>query len=198
MYHTLSDYQDQNRNYSNQPKQSTTNSKTTNTLTSMKKGVMVNGSEVYYGKGIKVDPNKKSNGVNNINRINKKIANNRMNKIGHNKPVQYTSKEEVKEVIKKTVVNKRVEELPENIVDLNKPHCSISVRMFNGSVIKTEFNCDKKLRDIYSLVKKMGKNNIINFVLLDGFPPKPLLDFDKTIQELGIENSMLTQKTDKY
>ncbi len=71
MYHTLSDYQDQNMNYVNHQKQSTT--KTSNTLTSMKKGVMVNGSEVYYGKGIKVDPNKKSNGVNNINRINKKL-----------------------------------------------------------------------------------------------------------------------------
>ena len=131
MYHTLSDYQDQSRNHVNHQKQSTT--KTSNTLTSMKKGVMVNGSEVYYGKGIKVDPNKKSNGVNNINRINKKLANNRTNKIGHNRPIQYTSKEEVKEVIKKTVVNKRVEEMPENIVDLNKPHCSISVRMFNGT-----------------------------------------------------------------
>ena len=195
MYHTLSDYQDQNRNYSNQPKQSTT--KATNTLTSMKKGVMVNGSEVYYGKGIKVDPNKRSNGVNNINRINKKIANNRMNKIGYNKPIQYTSKEEVKEVIKKTVVNKRVEEMEENIVDLNKPHCSISIRMYNGNVIKTEMNSDKKLRDIYSLVKKFGNNRIIDFVLLDGFPPKSLIEFDKTIKELGIENSMLTQKTDK-
>ena len=196
MYHTLSDYQNQNKNHMNQPKQSTT--KTKNTLTSMKKGVMVNGSEVYYGKGIKVDPNKSSK-VNNSNRIKKKISNNKTNKIGHNKPVQYISKEEVKEVkIKKTFFNKKVEELPENIVDLNKPHCSISVRMYNGNVIKTEFNCDKKLKDIYSLVKKMGKYNTVNFVLLDGFPPKPLLNFDKTIQELGIENSMLTQKTDKY
>ena len=87
--------------------------------------------------------------------------------------------------------------MEENIVDLNKPHCSISIRMYNGNVIKTEMNSDKKLRDIYSLVKKFGNNRIIDFVLLDGFPPKPLVEFDKTIKELGIENSMLTQKTDK-
>ena len=203
MYHTLSDYRDQNKNYSNQPYQSPQNSNiktNNNTLTTMKKGVMVNGSEVYYSKGIKVDPNKKTKYTpHNMNRLNKKIANNKTNKIGHNRPVQYISKEEeIKEVkIKTTVINKRVEEIEENVVDLNKPHCSISIRMYNGNVIKTEMNSDKKLRDIYSLVKKFGKNRIIDFVLLDGFPPKPLVEFDKTIKELGIENSMLTQKTDK-
>ena len=206
MYHTLSDYRDQNKNYSNQPFQTNKNINqklNNNTLTTMKKGVMVNGSEVYYGKGIKVDPHKsstkKSNPMNNINRLNKKIANNKTNKIGHNRPVQYVSKEEKKEEVKitKTVVNKRVEESEEILVDLNKPHCSISVRMYNGDVIKTEMNCDKKLRDIYSLVKKFGKNRIIDFVLLDGFPPKPLVELDKSIEELGIENSILTQKTDK-
>ena len=203
MYHTLSDYRDQNKNYSNQPYQSPQNSNiktNNNTLTTMKKGVMVNGSEVYYGKGIKVDPNKKTKYTpHNMNRLNKKIANNKTNKIGHNRPVQYISKEEeIKEVkIKTTVINKRVEEMEENVVDLNKPHCSISIRMYNGNVIKTEINSDRKMRDIYSLVKKFGKNRIIDFVLLDGFPPKPLVEFDKTIKELGIENSMLTQKTDK-
>ncbi len=96
------------------------------------------------------------------------------------------------------VVNKKEEKFDENVVDLNKPHCFISVRMYNGTVIRTEFNSDKKLRDVYSFVKKMGKSNIIDFILLDGFPPKPLTEFDKTIKELGIENSMLTQKTNKF
>ena len=111
MYHTLSDYRDQNKNYSNQPYPKSTNSKSNNnTLTTMKKGVMVNGSEVYYGKGIKVDPHKKSTYTHhNMNRLNKKIANNKTNKIGHNGPVQYISKEEeIKEIkIKKTVVKKK-------------------------------------------------------------------------------------------
>ena len=203
MYHSLSDYQDQNKNYINQPNQF--NKKTNNNsnkLSSMKKGTMVNGSEVYYGKGIKVDPSKSNkshyNNINNTKRLNKKINNNKINTIGHNSSIQYVSKEEKITTITKTVINKREETLEENLVDLNKPHCFISVRMYNGTVIRTEFNTDKKLRDVYSFVKKMEKNKIINFLLLDGFPPKPLLEFDKTINELGIENSMLTQKTDKF
>ena len=197
MYHSLFDYQDQNKNYANQTNK--IKAKTNNTLNTMKKGVMVNDSEVYYGKGIKVDPNtakKTSNNITDMKRLNKKISNNKMNQIGHNRPIQYVSKEE-KTIIKKVVVNKREEMLEENVVDLSRPHCYISVRMYNGTVIRTEFNTDKKLRDVYSFVKKMEKNRIIDFVLLDGFPPKPLLEFDKTIKELGIENSMLTQKTDK-
>ena len=200
MYHTLSDYRDQNRNI-NQPIQSKIIPNNKSNLTSMKKGTMVNGSEVYYGKGIKVDPSKhksnKANVDNNAKRINKKIMNNNINKIRHNKSIQYVSEEE--KVINRTVVvNKRVEKFDENVVDLNKPHCFISVRMYNGTVIRTEFNTDKKLRDVYSFVKKMEKNNIIDFILLDGFPPKPITEFDKTIKELGIENSMLTQKKNKF
>ena len=200
MYHTLSDYQDQNRNYSNQNKfnsnYNNTNTKNGN-LNSMKKGTMVNGSEVYYGKGKKIDPIKSGNKINkknDIQRINKKITNNNINTIGYNKPVQYICNEEK---IKKIVINKKTEEFDENIVDLNKPSCYISIRLFNGDVVKTKFNCDKKLRDIYSFVKKIKNNKIIDFILLDGFPPKPLLDFDKSIKDLGIENSMLVQKTDK-
>jgi len=200
MYHTLSDYRDQNKNI-NQPIQSKNITNNKSNLTSMKKGTMVNGSEVYYGKGIKVDPSKyksnKANINNNAKRINKKIMNNNMNKIRHNKSIQYISEEE--KVINRTVVvNKRVEKFDENVVDLNKPHCFISVRMYNGTVIRTEFNTDKKLRDVYSFVKKMEQNNIIDFILLDGFPPKPITEFDKTIKELGIENSMLTQKKNKF
>ena len=192
MYHSLFDYQDQNTNYSNKP----INTNSSNNLNSMKKGTMVNGSEVYYGKGKKVDTRTQPrNGIHDMKRINKKISNNRNNQIGHNKSIQYTSKEEVK-TIKKVVVNKKVENYDENLVDLSKPHCFISVRMFDGSVLKTEFNTDKKLRDIYSMVKKFGKYRIGDFVLLDGFPPRPLLEFNKTIEELGLENSMLTQKTD--
>ena len=34
----------------------------------------------------------------------------------------------------------------------------------------------------------------IKFHLLDGFPTKPLMDYDKTLHELNLQNSLLTKK----
>ena len=67
-----------------------------------------------------------------------------------------------------------------------------STSRYNGDIIKAKFNCCEKFGVVYSFAKKMSKNN--NFVLLDGFPPKPLREYGKTITELGIENAVLTQR----
>ena len=77
-------------------------------------------------------------------------------------------------------------------VNRSLPICSISIRLFNGEIIKSEFNCSQTLRDIYLYVQRISGSN--NFALLDGFPPKPLKDFNKTIEELKLENTILTQK----
>ena len=45
---------------------------------------------------------------------------------------------------------------------------------------------------IYIYVKKISGSN--NFILLEGFPPKPLNQLNKTIQELKLDNTTLTQK----
>ena len=79
-----------------------------------------------------------------------------------------------------------------NIVDKNSPICKFSIRLFNGEVIKCEFNHSQTLRDIYYYVQRISGSN--NFHLLDGFPPKPLRDYDKNVGDLNIENSILTQK----
>lgn len=85
-------------------------------------------------------------------------------------------------------VNKNIK----NIVDKNSPICKFSIRLFNGEVIKCEFNHSQTLRDIYYYVQMISGSN--NFHLLDGFPPKPLGDYDKKVGDLKIENSILTQK----
>ena len=77
-------------------------------------------------------------------------------------------------------------------VDRFQPVCSISIRLFNGEIIKTEFNNSQTLRDIYIYVRNISGSN--NFVLLDGFPPKPLIEYGRSIGELGLQNTMLTQK----
>ena len=79
-----------------------------------------------------------------------------------------------------------------NVVDRNKPICTFSVRLFNGEVIKCEFNHTQTLREVYFYIQKISGSN--NFYLLDGFPPKPLRDYNRPIGEFNLENSILTQK----
>ena len=76
--------------------------------------------------------------------------------------------------------------------DRSKPLCTINIRLFNGEIIKSEFNYSQTLREIYYYVHKISGSN--NFYLLDGFPPKKLRDYDKTIEFLKLENTTLTQK----
>ena len=77
-------------------------------------------------------------------------------------------------------------------VDKSKPTCKVNIRLFNGEVASEDFNLDQTLRDVMNFVKKKSGSN--NFSLLDGFPPRPLTDYNKTIQELHLEGSLLTQK----
>ena len=48
------------------------------------------------------------------------------------------------------------------------------------------------LQDVINFVQKKSGSN--NFSLLDGFPPRPLTDYNKTIKELHLEGSLLTQR----
>jgi hypothetical protein len=86
------------------------------------------------------------------------------------------------------VVKKNVK----NFFDKSKPICTINIRLFNGEIIKERFNRKQILTDIYLFVGKVTGSN--NFVLLDGFPPKTLTEYDKTIEDLQLENALLTQK----
>ena len=79
-----------------------------------------------------------------------------------------------------------------NIVNKNLPTCSINIRLFNGEVVKSDFNLNQTLRQIYYYVQNISGSR--NFYLLEGFPPKPLREYMRTIQELKLENTILTQK----
>ena len=79
-----------------------------------------------------------------------------------------------------------------NLIDIYQPVCNLSIRLFNGEVVKAQFNYSQTLRDIYLYVGKIS--GCIKFHLLDGFPPKPLRDYNRTIYELKLQNSLLTQK----
>lgn len=86
----------------------------------------------------------------------------------------------------------RVNKDLKNNYDIYQPICNISIRLFNGEVVRCQFNYSQTLRDIYIHVRRISGSN--NFLLLDGFPPRPLRDLDRSIHELRLQNSMLTQK----
>ena len=86
------------------------------------------------------------------------------------------------------IVNKYVT----NKLDKKKPTCKIDIRLFNGVVVTTTFNLSQTVRDIKNFVEK--KSGSHNFSLLEGFPPKPLTELNKTIEQLNLMGVMLTQK----
>ena len=79
-----------------------------------------------------------------------------------------------------------------NEVDRNSPICTFNVRLFNGDIVKCEFNYTQTLREIYFYIQKISGSK--NFHLLDGFPPKPLREYNKLIRDLNLDNTILTQK----
>ena len=77
-------------------------------------------------------------------------------------------------------------------IDKNKPSCKINIRLFNGEVICKEFNLSNTLKDIFNYIEKVSGSK--NFSLLEGFPPKIIKQFDKSIEDLKLQESTLTQK----
>lgn len=190
MIHTLFGTQNQNQDF---------NLKRRNeNIKNMRKGVMVNGSEVYYGTGRnQFDQYKTYRIPRGTNRI-KSYNNN--NKVVSNRQINYVGKEEKRiktTVYTQKVVNTSYEKISyvkkgDDYVECPEPTISISIRLYNGNIINGKFLGSHKLKDIYNYVKDISHR--INFDLLIGFPPKPLTDYTKTISELGLDNTMLTQK----
>ena len=79
-----------------------------------------------------------------------------------------------------------------NKVDKSLPTCNFNIRLFDGEIIKSEFNLNQTLKDIYVYVSQLSGST--NFMLLEGFPPKPLKQLNQKIKDLKLDNTTLTQK----
>lgn len=77
--------------------------------------------------------------------------------------------------------------------DYNKPTAKVNIRLHTGEVISQTFNTTNTLRDIRIFVGDYAPVNG-TYDLVEGFPPKPLIDDDKTIEQLKIQGSVITQK----
>ena len=78
-------------------------------------------------------------------------------------------------------------------VNSQAPSTKINIRLHNGDSIVQEFNLTNTLNDIFTFVKRVAPVSG-SFQLIEGFPPKPLTDMNKTIDELKISGSTLTQR----
>ena len=180
MYHILSDYLGKKREI-NSRKNKEQNDKNEN----VKKIKIYKNGILYKGKNIKDKESKD----------NKK-------EVEIDSDEEYKPEEEEKEFKPFSGIGKKLSDIKikglkidknyKSQIDRQKPFCKIMIRLFNGEIANEDFNITQTLQDIINYVKI--KSGSTNFSLLDGFPPKPLTQINKTIEELHLEESILTQR----
>ena len=79
-----------------------------------------------------------------------------------------------------------------NRVDPSKPICEVNLMLYTGEFIKGQFNYTQTVRDIYNYVR--GKSKIKDFILFDPFSSATYLDFDRTVEQLKLGETVLAQK----
>jgi hypothetical protein len=76
-------------------------------------------------------------------------------------------------------------------VDESKKKTSIQIRFHNGDKQTIEVNLDTRVQAIFDYVRKVS--GLAKFDLVSGFPPTPL-KMERTVTEMGLEDSTIIQK----
>lgn len=83
-------------------------------------------------------------------------------------------------------------------VDESLPTTSIQIRLSDGTRLVARFNTSNTISDLRAFIdasRPSGTSTDRSYQLQTvGFPPKPLDDVSKTIEEEGIANSVVIQK----
>jgi hypothetical protein len=77
-------------------------------------------------------------------------------------------------------------------VDHSRPICDVNIILSSGEFLECKFNCDHTVGDIYNYVR--GKSKIKDFILFDTFSSATYLDFERTVEELKLGETVLAQK----
>ncbi len=150
-------------------------------LKDYKEGENINNNKISVTKNIRTQ-NHKSLGKYSLPKKNITIEDKKFHAFkGRGKAVSAVKTDGLK-------VNKFVKNNP----DKNKEIIKIDIRLFNGTVVTTNFNSNQTIKDIKNFVEK--KTECHNFSLVEGFPPKVLNNLTATIEQLNIKNSLITQK----
>ena len=79
------------------------------------------------------------------------------------------------------------------VVDESAPKTNIQIRFHNGERASLTVNMTHTVSDIHSFVMCAAPVDG-EYQLVSGFPPKPLNDPSKTIEQAGLKNAAITQK----
>ena len=108
--------------------------------------------------------------------------------LGTTASAPYTEPEKKEEVVAEV----KEEESPIS-VDATRPTTTLQIRLANGTRLKEKFNLTHTVSDLETLVRARSGTNS-NFALLSGYPPKPLILKNQTIQDAQLQNASLSQK----
>jgi len=75
-------------------------------------------------------------------------------------------------------------------VDLSRPTTSIQVRLINGTKKVIKLNTDTTVLQLAAHLPSTEGN----FTLVSGFPPKPILNLQQTLEEAGLKGAQVVQK----
>jgi len=78
-------------------------------------------------------------------------------------------------------------------VDDAKPKTTVQIRTHDRRRLRGTFNTDMTVRHIQAFLQR-EQGDAPPYVLMAGYPPRRLADFDKTIAEAGLTNAAVTQQ----
>jgi len=76
-------------------------------------------------------------------------------------------------------------------VDAGRPSTSIQVRLPNGQRKVLKVNLDVSVLQVAANVRPLLGDDVTNFRFVSGFPPKPLEDFEATVEAAGLKGAQV-------
>ena len=79
-------------------------------------------------------------------------------------------------------------------LDSSQPTTSLQIRLLDGTRLVIKVNTTATVGDVAATINASGQAGSDMYVLSAGFPPRPIEDLSKTVQEAGLAGSVVNQK----
>ena len=79
------------------------------------------------------------------------------------------------------------------LIDANKPQTTVKITLTTGQQTTLTLNTDHTIADIHTYVMSANPN-VMNYQLVSGYPPTPLMDPSVTIAAAKLQQANVIQK----